>query len=144
MGRGRDTDKIGCNIGTLVVSLNHVDKGRDPSKVDNGIVVVNGDGREVVRCGVGEGSNSGHQVVSPGFHGVREQRVSFPIAQDGATQRSGAKHLLWNPELVSPSLRWWSLSRSVSQTMRGVKETNFLVGADDRDRFQRRWSFSST
>jgi hypothetical protein len=144
MERSRDVDEVGCNVGTLTVLLDHVDKGGDLSKVDDGIVVINGDGREVVRCDVGEGSDSGHQVVSLGFHGIREQRVSFPIAQDGVTQRSGAKHLFWDPELVSPSLRWWSLSRSVSQTMRGVKETDFLAEADDRDRFWRRVSFSNT
>jgi hypothetical protein len=144
MGRGWDADESGCDVGALAVSVNHVDKARDPGKMDDGIVVVDRDRGEVVRCGVSKGSDGGHDIVSPSLHSVREQGVSFPIAQDGATQRGGAKHLLWDPELVSPSLRWWCLSRGISQTMRGVKETDFLAGADDGDRFRRRWSSSST
>jgi hypothetical protein len=144
MGRGGNADEGGCDVGALAVSVDHVDKARDPGKMDDGIVVVDRDRGEIVRRGVGKGNDSGHDVVSPSLHGVREQGVSFPIAQDGATQRGGAKHLFWDPELVSPSLRWWSLSRGVSQTMRGVKETDFLAGADDGDRFRRRWSSSNT
>ena len=42
--RGGDMDEGGCNVGTLSVLLNVVSEGLDPSKVDNSIVVVNGDG----------------------------------------------------------------------------------------------------
>jgi hypothetical protein len=72
MERSRNADEVGCDVGTLAVSVDHVDKGGDPSKVDDGVVVVDRDRREVVRCGVGEGIDGGHQIVSPGFHGVRE------------------------------------------------------------------------
>jgi hypothetical protein len=144
MRRGGDTDESGCDVRAFSVSVDHVDEGGDPGKVDDGVVVVNGNRGEVIGCGVGESDDGGHEIVSPGFHGVREQGVGFPIAQDGATQRSGAKYLFWNPELISPSLRWWRLSRGISQMMRGVKETDFLAGADDGDRFRRRWSSSNT
>jgi hypothetical protein len=144
MRRSRDADEGWCNVGALAVPINHIDEGGDPGKVNDGVIVVDRDGGEVIGCGVGKGFDGGHDVICPSFHGVREQRVSFPIAQDGATQRGGAKHLFWDPELVSPSLRWWRLSRGISQMTRGVKETDFLAGADDGDRFRRRWSSSNT
>jgi hypothetical protein len=60
MGRSRDADEVRCNVRTLTVPFDHVNKGGDPGKVDDEVVVVNGDEREVIRCGVGEGSNGGH------------------------------------------------------------------------------------
>ena len=41
---GGNMDESGCNVRAFSVSLNVVSKGLDPSKVDDGIVVINGDG----------------------------------------------------------------------------------------------------
>jgi hypothetical protein len=60
MRRGRDMDEVGCDVGTLVVPLNRIDEGGDLSKMDDGVVVVDGDRREVVGCGMGESSDSRH------------------------------------------------------------------------------------
>jgi hypothetical protein len=68
----RDTDEVGCDVGALTVSLDHVNEGGDPSKVDDGVVVVNRDGREVIGCSVGKGSDGRHQVVSPSFYSIGE------------------------------------------------------------------------
>jgi hypothetical protein len=114
MGRSGNADEGWCDVRTLAVSVDHVDEARDPGKVDDRIVVVDRDRGEIVRCGVGESNDGGHDIISPSLHSVREQGISFPIAQDGATQRGGAKHLFWDPELVSPSLGWWRLSRGIS------------------------------
>src|SRR5947208_2897581 len=57
MGRGRNADESGCNVGTLSVPLDHVNEGGDPGKVDDGVVVVDRDGGEIVGCGVGESSD---------------------------------------------------------------------------------------
>ena len=71
---------VGSKIRALSVGLDHVNKGGDPSKVDDGIVVVDGDGRNVVRSGGGEGGDVGKELVSPNLHSVVEQGVTLPIA----------------------------------------------------------------
>jgi hypothetical protein len=72
MGGGRDADEGGCDVGTLSVSIDHVDKARDPSKVNDGVVVIDRDRGEVVGCGVGESGDSGHDIICPSLYGVRE------------------------------------------------------------------------
>jgi hypothetical protein len=114
--RGRDVNEGGCNVGALTIWFDDVDEARDPGKVDNIVIVVDGDGREVVRYGVSKGGDSRHQVISPSLYGIREQGVCLSIAQDGMTQGRSAQYLFWDPKLVSPSLRWCrgSLSGGVS------------------------------
>ena len=135
---GRDTDEGRRDVGAFSILLDAVGEGLDPGEVDNGVVVVNRDGRQVVGCDMGEGFNEQHQVVSPGFHSIRQFRVGLSITQDSSAQSSGAQDLFRDPELVSPS-RWQSgglsrgISRGVSQTTRGVEEFHLLVGIDDGD-----------
>ena len=71
---------VRSKIRALSVWLNHVDKGWDPSKVDDSVVVVGGNGGDVFRGGSGEGGDVRKEFVSPDFHSVIEQRVALPIA----------------------------------------------------------------
>ena len=65
-------DRVWSKIRALPIRLDHVDEGGDPGKVDDGIVVVDGDGGNVVGGGSGEGSDIREELVSPDFHGVIE------------------------------------------------------------------------
>ena len=71
---------VRSKVRALSVWLDHVDKGGDPSKVDNGIVFIDVDGGNVVRGGSGEGDDVGKKFISPDFHSVVEQRMALPIA----------------------------------------------------------------
>ena len=71
---------VRSKIRALSVRLDHVDKGWDPSKVDDGIVVVDGNGGDIFRSGGGEGDNVGEELISPDLHSIVEQRVALPIA----------------------------------------------------------------
>ena len=71
---------VRSKIRALPIRLDHVDKRRDPSKVDNGIVVIDGNGRDVVRCGTREGCDIREELISPDFHSIVENRVVLPVA----------------------------------------------------------------
>ena len=73
-------NRVRSKIRALPVWLDHVDEGWDPSKVDDGVVVVNGNGGDVVGSSSGEGGDVREELVSPDLHGVIEQRVALPIA----------------------------------------------------------------
>ena len=47
--------------------------------MDNGVVVVDGNGGDVFRSGSGEGGDVREEFVSPDLHSVVEQRVALPI-----------------------------------------------------------------
>ena len=74
------TNRVRSKVRALSIWLDHVDEGWDPSKVDDGIVIVDGNGGDVFRSGGREGGDVGKELVSPDFHGVVEQRVTLPIA----------------------------------------------------------------
>ena len=83
------SDTSGCShapngvrskIRALSVRLDHVDEGWDPSKVNNGVVIVNGNGGDIFRSGGGEGGDVREEFVSLDLHSIVEQRVSLPIA----------------------------------------------------------------
>ena len=71
---------VRSKIRALSVWLNHVDKGWDPSKVDDGIVVVDMNSGDIFRSGSGEGGDVREEFVSPDLHSVAEQRVALPVA----------------------------------------------------------------
>ena len=48
--------------------------------MDDGVVVVNGNGGDAFRSGSGEGGDVREEFISPDLHSVVEQRVSLPIA----------------------------------------------------------------
>ena len=73
-------NRVRSKIRALSIWLNHVDEGWDPSKVDDGVVVVDGNGGDVFRSGGGEGGDVREEFVSPDLHSVVEQRVTLPIA----------------------------------------------------------------
>ena len=78
--RDRTLNKIRSKIRALSIWLDHVDERWDPSKVDDGIVVVDGNGGDVLRGGGREGGNVREEFVSPVLHRVVKQGVSLPIA----------------------------------------------------------------
>ena len=43
--RGGDTDEGGCDVGTFPVWFDAIGEGLDPGEVDNGVVVIDRDGR---------------------------------------------------------------------------------------------------
>ena len=53
--RGGDADEGGRNVRAFSVLLNAVSERLDPGKVDNGVVVIDGNGRQVVGCDMGKG-----------------------------------------------------------------------------------------
>ena len=71
---------VRSKIRALPIWLNHVDERGDPSKVDDRVVVVDGNGGDVFRSGSGEGGDVRKELVSPDLHSVVEQRVTLPIA----------------------------------------------------------------
>ena len=71
---------VRSKIRALPIRLNYVDKGGDPGKVDDGVVVVDGNGGDVFRSGSGESGDIGEELVSPDFHRIIEQGVPLPIA----------------------------------------------------------------
>ena len=73
-------NRVRSKIRALSVWLNHVDEGWDPSQVDDGVVVVDGNGRDIFRSSSGEGGDIRKEFISPNLHSVIEQRVSLPIA----------------------------------------------------------------
>ena len=73
-------DRVRSKIRALSVWLNHVDEGGDPGKVDDGVVLVNVNGGNVVGSGSGEGGDVREELVSPDFHCIVEKRVPLPIA----------------------------------------------------------------
>ena len=48
--------------------------------MDDGVVVVGGNGGDVFRGGSGESGDVREEFVSPDLHGIVEQRVALPIA----------------------------------------------------------------
>ena len=72
-------DRVRSKIRALSVWLNHVNKRGDPGQVNNGVIVVNGNGGNVFRGGSGEGGNIREELVSPDLHSVIEKRVTLPI-----------------------------------------------------------------
>ena len=73
-------NRVRSKVRALPIWLNHIDEGWDPSKVDNGVVIVDGNGGDVLRSGSGKGGDVGKELVSPDLHSVVEQRVPLPIA----------------------------------------------------------------
>ena len=73
-------DRVRSKIRALSVWLDHVDEGWDPGEVDDGIVIVDGDGGDIFRGGSGEGGDIREELVSPDLHSIAEQRVTLPIA----------------------------------------------------------------
>ena len=78
--RGGDADEGRCDVGAFSILLDAVGEGLDPGEVDNGVVIVDRDGGQVIGCDMSEGFNGRHQVVSPSFHGVRQFGVSLAVA----------------------------------------------------------------
>ena len=72
-------NRVRSKVRALPIRLNHVDKGRDPSKVDNGIIVVDRYGGDVLRGGVGEGGDVREELVSLDLHSIIKKRVALPI-----------------------------------------------------------------
>ena len=73
-------DRVRSKIRALSIWLNHVDKRGDPSKMNDGVVVVDGNGGDIFRSGGGEGGDVREEFVGPDLHGVIKQRVTLPIA----------------------------------------------------------------
>ena len=73
-------NRVRSKVRALSVWLDHVDEGWDPSKMDNGVVCIDGDGGDILRGGGREGGDVGEELISPDLHGVIKQRVTLPIA----------------------------------------------------------------
>ena len=73
-------NRVRSKVRALPIGLNHVNERWDPSKVDDGIVVVDGNGGDIFRSGSGEGGDVREELVSPDLHSVIKQRVTLPIA----------------------------------------------------------------
>ena len=73
-------NRVWSKIRALPIRLDHVDEGGDPGKMDDGIVVVGGDGGNVVRGSSGKGGDVREELVSPDLHSVIEQGVALPVA----------------------------------------------------------------
>ena len=78
--RSHPLNGVRSKIRALSIWVDHVDEGWDPSKMDDGVVVVNGNGGDIFRSGSGEGGDVREEFVSPDLHSVVEQRVVLPIA----------------------------------------------------------------
>ena len=76
---GHTLNRVRSKIRALSVWLNHVDKGGDPSKMDDGVVVVDGDGGNIFRGGTRECGDVREKLVSPDLHSIIEKRVTLPI-----------------------------------------------------------------
>ena len=127
-------NRVGSKIRALSIRLNHVDKRGDPSKMDNGVVCVNGNGRDVFRSGSGEGGDIREEFVSPDLHSIIKQRVTLPIAQDSSTKGCSPFYLFRIPKVSSPHggrRGTSSVSGSSSEVMRGVEEFYLFVGTDN-------------
>ena len=61
---------VRSKVRALSIWLDHVDEGWDPSKVDDGVVIVNGNGGDILRGGGGEGGDVREEFVSPDLHSV--------------------------------------------------------------------------
>ena len=48
--------------------------------MNDGVVVIDGNGGDIFRGGSGEGGDVREELVSPDFHSIVEQRVLLPIA----------------------------------------------------------------
>ena len=129
-------NRVGSNVRAFSVWLDHVDKRRDPSKVDNQVIVVNGDGGNVFRSGCGEGCDIQQEFVSPDLHSITEQRVSLPIAQNSSAEGRSPFYLLRVPEVSSPCTSRGGtsgVSRGSSEMAGRVEEFYLFVGTDDQD-----------
>ena len=73
-------NRVRSKIRALPIWLNHIDERWDPGEVNDGVVVVNGNGGDVLRSGSGESGDVGKELVGPDLHGVIKQRVTLPIA----------------------------------------------------------------
>ena len=73
-------NRVRSKVRALSVWLDHVDEGWNPGKMDDGVVVVNGNGRDIVGSSSGEGGDVREEIVSPDLHGIVEQRIALPIA----------------------------------------------------------------
>ena len=73
-------NRVRSKVRALSIWLDHVDEGWNPSKVDNGVVVVDGNGGDVFGGGSGEGGDVREELVSPDLHSIIEQRVALPVA----------------------------------------------------------------
>ena len=73
-------NRVRSKVRALSVWLDHVYEGWDPSKVDDGVVVVDGNGGDILRSGSGESGDVGKELVGPDLHSVIKQRVTLPIA----------------------------------------------------------------
>ena len=78
--RHHTLNKVRSKVRALSVWLDHVDKGWDPSKMDDGVVVIDGNGGDIFGSGGGESGDVREEFVSPDFHSIAEQRVMLPIA----------------------------------------------------------------
>ena len=78
--RSHTLNQVRSKVRALSVWLDHVDKGWDPSKVDDGVVVIDGNGGDIFRSGSGKGGDVRKKFISPDLHGIVEQRVVLPIA----------------------------------------------------------------
>ena len=50
--------------------MDHVDEGWNPSKVDDGVVIVDGNGGDILGGGGGEGGDIREELISPDLHSV--------------------------------------------------------------------------
>ena len=73
-------NRVRSKVRALSIWLDHVDEGWNPGKMDDGVVVVNGNGRDVIGSGSGEGGDVREELVGPDLHSIIEQRVTLPIA----------------------------------------------------------------
>ena len=71
---------VRSKIRALSVWLDHVDKRWDPSKVDDSVIIVDGNGGDILGGGGGEGGDVREELVSPDLHSIVEQRVALPVA----------------------------------------------------------------
>ena len=74
---------VRSKVRALPIWLNHVDEGWDPSKVNDGIVVVDGNSGNVFGGGSGESSDVGEELVSPDLHSIVVMinlKISFSLA----------------------------------------------------------------
>ena len=104
--------------------------------MDDGVVIVDGNGGDVFRSGGGESGDVREELVCPDFHSIVEKRVVLPIAQDSSTEGRSPFYLLRFPEVSSPCAsgrRVGSVSGGGSELARGVEEFYLFVGTDDRD-----------
>ena len=66
--------------------------------MDNGIVIVNGNGGDIFRGGR-EGSDVREELISPDLHSVIKEGVVLPIVQDSSAEGRSPFHLLRVPEV---------------------------------------------